>query len=57
MARLIRDVRLQKVAAELRISKTPIGFIAAANSFDNVQHLANVFKRKFGMTMTEYRRL
>lgn len=55
LVRAIQNVRLNRVARQLEISEASIGSIASANSFENIQHLANIFKRKFGKTMSEYR--
>ena len=56
LARVISNVRLDEVAKRLRGSTAPIGKIASACSFENLQHLANAFHRRFGMSMSDYRR-
>ena len=56
LARAISDVRLDEVAKRLKESDAPIGKIASACSFENLQHLANAFRRRFGMSMSDYRR-
>lgn len=55
IVRAIQNVRLNRIAKQLKISEASIGSIASSNSFENIQHLANIFKRKFGKTMSEYR--
>ena len=55
IAHAILNARLAEVAKRLRACETPISHIASQCSFDNLQHLANVFKRQYGMTMTAYR--
>ena len=56
LARVISNTRLDEVAKRLKESETPIGKIASACSFENLQHLANAFRRRFGMSMSDYRR-
>ena len=56
LARVIANVRLDEVAKRLKESDAPIGKIASACSFENLQHLANAFHRRFGMSMSDYRR-
>ena len=55
IADAIRKARLELVATRLRETDLPIGSIAAACGFDNLQHLANLFRREYGMTMSAYR--
>ena len=55
IAQTIRAARLAHVAARLRETDLPIGHIAAACGYDNLQHLANAFRRAYGMTMSAYR--
>ena len=55
IARAILRARLDEVARRLRESESPIGQIAAACSFGNVQHLANAFRRQYQTSMTDYR--
>lgn len=55
LARVIANARLDEVAKRLKESDAPIGKIASACSFGNLQHLANAFKRHYGISMTEYR--
>ena len=56
LARVISNVRLDEVAKRLKESDAPIGKIASACSFENLQHLANAFRRRFGTSMSDYRR-
>ena len=56
LARVIANARLDEVAKRLKESDAPIGKIASACSFENLQHLANAFHRRFGMSMSDYRR-
>ena len=56
LARVISNARLDEVAKRLKESDAPIGKIASACSFENLQHLANAFHRRFGMSMSDYRR-
>ena len=56
IANAILKARLAEVAKRLRASDTPISHIASQCSFDNLQHLANAFKRQYGQSMTAYRR-
>ena len=56
LARVISNVRLDEVAKRLKESDAPIGKIASACSFENLQHLANAFHRRFGTSMSNYRR-
>ena len=55
LARVITNARLDEVAKRLKESDAPIGKIASACSFENLQHLANAFRRRFGMSMSAYR--
>ena len=56
LARVISNARLDEVAKRLKESDAPIGKIASACSFENLQHLANAFHRRFGTSMSDYRR-
>ena len=56
IARAITDARLEEVAKRLRKSNAPVGQIASACSFGKLQHLANAFKRKYGVSMSDFRR-
>ena len=56
IANAILKARLAEVAKRLRASETPISHIASQCAFNNLQHLANAFKRQYGQSMTAYRR-
>lgn len=53
----ITRTRLQEVARRLRSDVTPIGTIIADCGFRNAGHLEALFKRRFGVTMRDYRKL
>ena len=55
LAKYILDARLKEVAKRLQKTKLPIVQIAKTCSFGNLQHLANAFKRRYGVSMTDYR--
>lgn len=55
IAQAIRSARLAHVARRLKETDLAIGSIAAACGFDNLQHLANAFRRAYGMSMSDYR--
>ena len=48
--------RLEEVKHLLRSTKEPIDTIAAACGFANPNYLKNLFKKRFGMTMRDYRK-
>ena len=52
---VIQDNRLQLVAKALHASSTPLSDIARQSGFSSETYLKNLFKKKFGMTMSEYR--
>lgn len=56
IVREIQSVRLEKVQELLRSTNTPIALVAQRCGFGNDNYLKNVFKRKFGMTLTQFRR-
>ena len=51
----IHAARLGRVASLLKSSNRRIQDIAATCSFPNLQHLANVFRKHYGCTMSQYR--
>ena len=53
---LIASTRLEEVARWLRKSKASCAKIAQTCAYDNPKHLANAFRRHFGMSMTDYRK-
>ena len=55
LAKFILDARLSEVARRLKRTDLPIVKIAKTCSFSNLQHLANAFKRHYGVSMTDYR--
>jgi LacI family transcriptional regulator len=54
--REIMQVRLERVRELLEDTDIPIGEVARRTGFGSPQHLANVFRERFGSTPTEYRR-
>lgn len=56
LAHAITARRLKEVASRLRQTNLSIRAISAACSFSNANHLKNLFKRHFGMTMRGYRK-
>ena len=56
MAQAITSRRLAEVARRLRSTNLSIRAISAACGFGNVNHLKNLFKRKFGMPMRDWRK-
>lgn len=53
----VEHVRLQRIAAELLESQRPIEAVALDHGYATPNYLYPVFKRKFGMTPSAYRRL
>lgn len=53
----VEHVRLQRIAEELLRSSRPVEEIAAGHGYGNPNYLYPVFKQKFGMTPSAYRRL
>lgn len=56
IAEEIQCVRLEAVCALLRNRSTPISAIATQCGYRNDNHLKNLFRRKFGKTMSAYRK-
>lgn len=56
IAEEIQRVRLEAVRMLLRNRSIPISAIAAQCGYHNDNHLKNLFKRKFGKTMSAYRK-
>ena len=52
----IQRVRMEAVCALLRNRSVPISTIAAQCGYRNDNHLKNLFRRKFGKTMSDYRK-
>lgn len=55
VAETISQERLKSVENLLRTTQRPISSIAAACAFANANHLANAFRRHYGMSMSDYR--
>ena len=53
---MLITTRLEEVKRLLRATKEPIDTIAAECGFANPNYLKNLFKKRFNMTMREYRR-
>ena len=51
----MQEVRLRAVRHLLRETRTPISLIAQRCGYRNDNHLKNLFKRKFGMSLSAYR--
>ena len=51
----IQEVRLRAVQNLLRETRTPISLIAQRCGYRNDNHLKNLFKRKFGVSLSAYR--
>ena len=51
----IIDLRLAEVKRLLRSTKEPIDAIAASCGYENPNYLKNLFKKRFAMTMREFR--
>lgn len=52
----IQDARLRRVCALLAETQTPIGEIAALCGFESDGYLKELFRRRFGRTMSDWRR-
>lgn len=53
----IRDLRVDFVCRRMRLSNAPLAEIALAAGFADQSHLTRLFKRRMGLTPSEYRRL
>jgi AraC-like DNA-binding protein len=53
---MFTNIRLERVARDLRHSRKSVTEIALDCGFSQPQHLATAFRRKFGLTPTEFRR-
>ena len=56
LAEAIRGRRLEEVKRHLAKSRSPIQTVSRECGFMNVNHLKNAFRRRFGMSMREFRR-
>lgn len=52
----LKTVRLKNICQLIEETDLPLGEIAHSFGFENVNHLGQLFKKEFGMTMGEYRR-
>ena len=57
MGELLLERRLAALAALLRKSKGPIALAIKECGFGSVNHAKAVFKKRYGMTMRDFRRL
>ena len=55
VAAAILRIRIECVAERLKSTNFPIATIASDCGFENPRHLANAFRRQYGVTMTAYR--
>ena len=53
----IRRVRLENVCRLLRTTDHSIGEICERSGFDSTSHLSSLFKKSYGITMRQYRRV
>ena len=51
----IRKHKMVRICSLLRETETPINMIAEMSGFENANHLRIIFKKEYGLTMTEYR--
>ena len=56
IGKMLISTRLEEVKRLLRSTKEPMDAIAAECGFANSTYLKNLFKKRFNMTMREYRR-
>ena len=52
----LRDARLRRVCELLELTRTPIGRMAELCGFGDDCHLKKLFRKRFGMTMRQWRR-
>jgi len=52
----LRELRLNSAAHMLRTTSTPVDAIPGLCGFGNALHAKTLFKRQFGMTMSQYRK-
>ena len=55
MGRLITETRLSEVARKLRETRLSIAAIQETCGFKNANALKNLFKRRYNMSMRDYR--
>ena len=51
----IVECRLKEVERRLRTSRLPISKIAALCGFDDLSYLGRIFRKRYGVTMSDYR--
>ena len=51
----ITRIRLDNLCRALRASRQPVGTVSRACGYENLSYVKTLFRRRFGMTMTEYR--
>ena len=51
----LQNAKLERVKSLLRETSTPIDAIGPMCDFRSIAHLKTLFKKKFGMTMSQYR--
>ena len=52
----IERVRMENIRRLLANTGRPVGSIAASCGYPDVNHLGKLFRKRFGLTMSEYRR-
>jgi len=57
MGEYVRQRRVERAMEQLRTSQVPLGAIAAANGFADQSHFSNLFRRRVGLSPSQYRRL
>jgi LacI family transcriptional regulator len=55
LAEAIRERRLEEVKRRLVKTRSPIQTISYECGFNNINHLKNIFRRRFGLSMREFR--
>jgi AraC family transcriptional regulator len=53
----LRDVRLERAREQLQSGSAPISEIALATGFASHSHLTGLFRRRFGLTPSSFRRI
>lgn len=51
----ITRIRLEELSKRLLVSNLPVGKVAATMGFDDLSYLGRIFRRKFGLSMTQWR--
>ena len=55
MLEAITRLRLEKVAKRLTVSRLPVAKVASLCGFSDISYLGKIFRRRFGMSMRQYR--